>query len=48
MSMFQTPTVACCLFIAASVLCVSCSVEEAVQTAKEEWKHYTHCLELVG
>lgn len=24
------------------------SVSEAVTKAKEEWHHYTHCLELVG
>jgi hypothetical protein len=25
-----------------------CRVNDAVAKAKEEWHHYTHCLELVG
>lgn len=33
----------CCCF-----LLRACRVNDAVAKAKEEWHHYTHCLELVG
>jgi hypothetical protein len=29
-------------------VCGAHRINEAVAKAKEEWHHYTHCLELVG